>query len=113
MIGAPLAMSPAQTYGLNALRGPVAADGSTILNTLQQILGALATAVATSLLGIGQSTSNASGTTAFVHGVHYGFYFTLALSVVGFCLSLLVTNQPASADDPLTEVTTPDPVQNN
>ncbi|WP_318764852.1 DHA2 family efflux MFS transporter permease subunit [Lactiplantibacillus carotarum] len=113
MIGAPLAMSPAQTYGLNALRGPVAADGSTILNTLQQILGALATAVATSLLGIGQSTSNASGTTAFVHGVHYGFYFTLALSVVGFCLSLLVTNQPASADDPLAEVTTPDPVQNN
>ncbi|CAJ1230277.1 DHA2 family efflux MFS transporter permease subunit [Lactiplantibacillus xiangfangensis] len=101
MIGAPLAMSPAQTYGLNALRGPVAADGSTILNTLQQILGALATAIATSLLGIGQSTSNAGGATAFVHGVHYGFWFTLALSVLGFCLSMMVTNQKEPAEDPL------------
>ncbi|RRK10733.1 DHA2 family efflux MFS transporter permease subunit [Lactiplantibacillus garii] len=115
MVGAPLAMSPAQTYGLNALRGPVAADGSTILNTLQQILGALATAIATSLLGIGQSASHVGGSTAFVHGVHYGFWFTLALSVVGFCLSLLVTNQKEPAEDPLAEEKHPgtQPVENN
>ncbi|MFC6181767.1 DHA2 family efflux MFS transporter permease subunit [Lactiplantibacillus daowaiensis] len=103
MIGAPLAMSPAQTYGLNALRGPVAADGSTILNTLQQILGALATAIATSLLGIGQSASHSTGATAFVHGVHYGFWFTLALAVLGFCLSFMVSNQPEKSVDPLAE----------
>ncbi|AVK63941.1 EmrB/QacA family drug resistance transporter [Lactobacillus sp. CBA3606] len=103
MIGAPLAMSPAQTYGLNALRGPVAADGSTILNTLQQILGALATAIATSLLGIGQSASHATGATAFVHGVHYGFWFTLALSVLGFIISLMVSNQPEKSIDPLAD----------
>ncbi|VDG21327.1 EmrB/QacA family drug resistance transporter [Lactobacillus sp.] [Lactiplantibacillus mudanjiangensis] len=103
MIGAPLAMSPAQTYGLNALRGPVAADGSTILNTLQQILGALATAIATSLLGIGQSASNATGATAFVHGVHYGFWFTLALAVLGSCLSFMVDGKPAKSVDPLVE----------
>lgn len=103
MIGAPLAMSPAQTYGLNALHGPVAADGSTILNTLQQILGALATAVATSLLGIGQGASNATGAASFVHGVHYGFWFTLALAVLGFCLSMFVSNEPEKAYDPLAE----------
>jgi len=103
MIGAPLAMSPAQTYGLNALRGPVAADGSTILNTLQQILGALATAIATSLLGIGQHASHATGATAFVHGTHYGFWFTLALAILGFCLSFLVSNQPEKSIDPLAE----------
>jgi len=103
MIGAPLAMSPAQTYGLNALRGPVAADGSTILNTLQQILGALATAIATSLLGIGQAASHATGSTAFVHGIHYGFWFTLALSVLGFFLSMLVSSKPEKSIDPLAE----------
>ena len=50
MIGCPLAMSPAQTSALNALRGPASSDGSTILNTMQQIVGALATALATSFL---------------------------------------------------------------
>lgn len=47
MIGAPLAMSPAQTYGLNSLSGAESADGSALLNTLQQIVGAVSTAVAT------------------------------------------------------------------
>ena len=36
MIGAPLAMSPAQTYGLNSLSGAESADGSALLNTLQR-----------------------------------------------------------------------------
>jgi len=103
MIGAPLAMSPAQTYGLNALQGPVAADGSTILNTLQQILGALATAIATSLLGAGQAASQATGHTAFVAGTHYGFWFTLALTILGFALSFMVSDQPVKSVDPLAE----------
>lgn len=50
MIGCPLAMSPAQTHALNALKGAESADGSTILNTMQQIIGAVATALATSFL---------------------------------------------------------------
>ena len=50
MIGCPLAMSPSQTHALNALAGPESADGSTIMNTLQQIVGAIATALATSFL---------------------------------------------------------------
>lgn len=53
MIGCPLAMSPAQTSSLNSLNGLESADGSTILNTLQQIVGALATALATSFLELG------------------------------------------------------------
>lgn len=92
MIGAPLAMSPSQTHGLNALTGPIAADGSAIMNTLQQIVGAIATAIATSLLGIGQAAYLANGTTnaagAFVNGAHYGFYFTFVLALVGFLLAL-------------------------
>jgi len=92
MIGAPLAMSPSQTHALNALTGPIAADGSAIMNTLQQIVGAIATAIATSLLGIGQAAYLAKGTTnaasAFVSGAHYGFYFTFILALLGFLIAL-------------------------
>lgn len=92
MIGAPLAMSPSQTHGLNALTGPIAADGSAIMNTLQQIVGAISTAIATSLLGIGQAAYLTNGATnaagAFVNGAHYGFYFTFILALAGFLLAL-------------------------
>lgn len=84
-------MSPSQSSGLNALAPELGADGSTILNTMQQVLGAVCTAVATSLLGIGQSSylenvGTDSGA-AFTRGAHYGFVFTLALAIVGFAVS--------------------------
>lgn len=95
MIGCPLAMSPAQTYALNSLEGPQSGDGSTIMNTMQQIVGAIATALATSLLGIGQvAYQNNFGkghlNAAFTNGTHYGFYFTIALIIVGLILSFSV-----------------------
>lgn len=84
MIGCPLAMSPAQTHALNALNGAQAADGSTIMNTLQQIVGAVATALATLLLTFGESIDpGAKAATAFTTGVHYGIYFTIALIILG------------------------------
>lgn len=84
MIGCPLAMSPAQTHVLNALNGTQAADGSTIMNTLQQIVGAVATALATLLLTFGESIDpGAKAATAFTTGVHYGIYFTIALIILG------------------------------
>lgn len=84
MIGCPLAMSPAQTHVLNALNGTQAADGSTIMNTLQQIVGAVATALVTLLLTFGESIDpGAKAATAFTTGVHYGIYFTIALIILG------------------------------
>ncbi len=89
MIGCPLAMSPAQTHALNALNGTQAADGSTIMNTLQQIVGAVATALATLLLTFGESIDpSAKAATAFTTGVHYGIYFTIALIILGLIISL-------------------------
>lgn len=95
MIGAPLAMSPAQTFGLNALDQMTASDGSTIMNTFQQIIGAISTAVATSLLGFGQHISTAVDTsrTAFTNGVHVGLIFTLILAIIAFLLSFTVKNE--------------------
>lgn len=73
MIGAPLAMSPAQTYGLNSLPGSESADGSAILNTLQQIVGAVATAIATSMLALGSAQQ--AGVAGLTTGAHLGFGF--------------------------------------
>lgn len=88
MIGVPLAMSPAQSAALNSLPPQLSTDGSTILNTMQQVLGAICTAVATSLLGIGQQAylaeNPADAAGAFVNGTHYGFIFALVLAVIGF-----------------------------
>lgn len=92
MIGAPLAMSPAQTSALNSLKGLESADGSTILNTLQQIIGALATALATSFLTLGQNAGVGSAAEKFTNGVHYGMYFTIALIVIGLIVSLFITD---------------------
>ncbi|GAX07542.1 major facilitator superfamily transporter [Secundilactobacillus silagincola] len=88
MIGCPLAMSPAQTHALNALAGPTSGDGSTIMNTMQQIVGAISTALATSLLGIGQATSHLGAQGAFTAGVHVAIYLPLALAVIAFIIAL-------------------------
>ncbi|WDF82491.1 MFS transporter [Lacticaseibacillus pabuli] len=88
MIGSPLALSPAQTHALSALSGAQAADGSTIMNTMQQIVGAIATALVTSLLSLGvANASSKPANVAFTNGVHYGVYFTIVLLVVGLLLT--------------------------
>ncbi len=92
MIGAPLAMSPSQTSALNSLKNLESADGSAILNTMQQIVGALATALATSFLTIGKNVASGSASYKFTNGVHYGMYFTIALTIIGFIVALLVTD---------------------
>lgn len=96
MIGCPLAMSPSQTSALNSLSGLESADGSTILNTMQQIVGALATALATSFLELGCNTASGSSAVRFTNGVHYGLYFTLALVIIGLVLTFKMSDGPLS-----------------
>ena len=61
MVGIPFIQQSAQSAALKSLPGRMAADGSTILNTMQQVCGAIATAVATCLLGLGQTGYAAGG----------------------------------------------------
>lgn len=84
MIGCPLFMAPSQTSALNALPGISSNDGSTILNTMQQIVGAVATAVATSLLELGRRGTAGTAAARFTTGAHYGFCFTLILAIITF-----------------------------
>ena len=98
MIGVPLAMSPCQTNGLNSLPADMGADGSTILNTMEQVCGAVCTALATSMLAAGESASAATGAGAqacATTGSHYGFTFVLVLAVIGLVLSLRMRNTAA------------------
>lgn len=81
LIGVPLAMSPSQTSGLN---------------TMQQVWGAVCTAVATSLLSIGRSafaSDDPTGALSFTNGFHFGLYFTLTLAVVGFIVVLTLPSK--------------------
>lgn len=84
---------------MNALAGPESADGSTIMNTLQQIVGAIATALATSFLAMGQAASaSSSEALRFEHGVRYGFYFTAVLVIAGLIVSLTLKERTKSSD---------------
>lgn len=98
MIGCPLAMSPSQTSALNALPGMQSGDGSTILNTMQQVIGAIATALATSFLELGRQLGSGSEAARFTNGAHYGFYFTIVLIVIGFILTFMMQDKAKSSD---------------
>nr|WP_322150247.1 MFS transporter [Paratractidigestivibacter sp.] len=91
MVGVPLAMSPCSTNGLSALPEELNADGSTILNTMEQVCGAVCTAVATGMLSAGDAVGTSAGLdtcAAATMGSHYGFTFVLILAVIGLLLSL-------------------------
>lgn len=102
MIGIPLAMSPCQTHALASLPHDISTDGSTMINTMQQIMGALATAIATFLLATGQSSAQRHGVSAanesFAAGAHWGFIFAIALAVIALLLALTLKQctQPAA-----------------
>ncbi|GFH42436.1 MFS transporter [Lactococcus hodotermopsidis] len=94
MIGIPLIVSPAQMYALNSLHGPIAADGSAIMNTLQQIGAALATAIATSFLVFGAHGKTVSELSKndFILTSHLGFAFILGLTLIGLIVSFNVVH---------------------
>lgn len=99
MVGVPMAMSPAQSSALASLPQHLSTDGSTILNTMQQVVGAVITAVTTILLQAGQSSSHSGGKEmAFVTGSRWGFAFALVLAIVAFLVSFGLTKQTTTED---------------
>lgn len=82
MSGSGLLLSPAQSYGLGALSETDSNDGSTIMNTLQQVFGALSVSIATTFLIVGQHV-NQSGHSAvkYMAGAHVSFLWVTLLMV--------------------------------
>ncbi len=95
MIGIPFMQQSAQSAALKGLPHHFAADGSTILNTMQQVVGAVGTAIATCLLMAGQAagTAGESAAQGFVTGSRHGYIFGLVLIVIALLLSFLHREQ--------------------
>ncbi|MFS0782116.1 DHA2 family efflux MFS transporter permease subunit [Bacillus sp. 1P06AnD] len=98
-IGVAMLMMPAQTNGLNELPRELYPDGSAVMNTLQQIAGAIGTAIAISIMAAGQnsfmnSAANPANPSlipeALTAGVQNAFLFAFAASVIGLVLAFFI-----------------------
>lgn len=99
-IGVAMIMMPSQTNGLNQLPRQYYPDGAAVMNTLQQIAGAIGTAVAVSIMAAGQAgymsthggdpTDPAVISQALTAGVQNAFLFALAASVIGLIASFFI-----------------------
>jgi DHA2 family lincomycin resistance protein-like MFS transporter len=98
-IGVSMVMMPAQTNGLNQVPKNLYPDGTAIMNTLQQVSGAIGTAIAITIMSSGQKTylktvavsadpSNIGG--AITAGVQDAFVLGLVLAFVGLVLSFFI-----------------------
>ena len=98
-VGITLTMMPAQTNGLNELPKQLYPDGTAIMNTLQQVAGAIGTAVAITIMSISTANYvNVNGNTVAaqlegsIQGVQNSITFGFVIAVIGFVLSLLLRN---------------------
>lgn len=98
MIGVSLVMSPAQTNGLNQLPRELYPDGTALMNTLQQVSGAIGTAIAITIMASAQESylmdhPNANMLDGFIHGVQASFTFGLIIAIIGFVLALFIKSK--------------------
>jgi DHA2 family lincomycin resistance protein-like MFS transporter len=98
MFGASMLAMPAQTNSLNQLSQEYYADGAAIMGTLQQVAGAVGTALASSILTMnsvkysqGFSNMTTDGIAqSIAFGTQQNFMVFLILSVIGLILALFV-----------------------
>ncbi|MFB9327717.1 DHA2 family efflux MFS transporter permease subunit [Paenibacillus aurantiacus] len=106
-IGVSMIMMPAQTNGLNQLPPHLYPHGTAIMNTMQQVFGAIGTAVAVSVMSNGSEkfmsqADNPSDPSlipaALTAGVQDAFLFAMIIALVGLVLSVfirrVVVNRP-------------------
>ncbi|MEK3912689.1 DHA2 family efflux MFS transporter permease subunit [Paenibacillus sp. FSL H7-0331] len=98
-IGVSMVMMPAQTNGLNQLPKELYPDGTATMNTLQQVSGAIGTAVAITIMSASQSSymkhvtnpaDPAAISAALTAGVQDSFIFGLILAIMGLLVSLFI-----------------------
>ena len=99
MIGVSMVMMPAQTNGLNQLPRKLYPDGTALMNTLQQVSGAIGTAVAITIMSASQTTYMKSVTdpsdpsvlgASLTAGAQNAFLFGLIMAVIGLILSFFI-----------------------
>lgn len=99
MIGIALVMMPAQTAGLNQLPSHLHPHGTAILNTLQQVSGAIGTALYVSIMSSGQKqylsgASNPQAPKEIANGLAFGinnaFWFGVIIALIALVLGLFL-----------------------
>ncbi|GIO29571.1 MULTISPECIES: MDR family MFS transporter [Paenibacillus] len=108
MIGIALVMMPAQTAGLNQLPSHLHPHGTAILNTLQQVSGAIGTALYISIMSSGQKQylSNSSDPQApaeiakgLAAGINNAFWFGVIIALVALVLGLFIRKGKSSEQE--------------
>ncbi len=99
MLGMSLVMMPAQTTGLNQLPRHLYPHGTAILNTLQQVAGAIGVALFISIMSSGAKdymktspdpTSPLEGIQSMVAGLHNAFFIGLCLAILALVISFFI-----------------------
>lgn len=93
MGGASFVLVPDQTHTLNQLPMRMNADGSAVLNTVQQLAGAIGTAVASTLItefAAGATASGAGRGEAYLQAFSHSMAVFVALAVVGLIVALIM-----------------------
>ncbi|KOS59836.1 multidrug efflux MFS transporter [Lysinibacillus agricola] len=98
-LGVSMVLMPAQTNGLNQLPKNLYPDGTALMNTLQQMSGAIGTAVAITIMSASQKrymnnmtdlSDPSSIRASLTAGVQDSFIFTLIIAMVGLIISFFI-----------------------
>ena len=98
-IGLSFTFTPLFSAGLGALRSDLYSHGSAILNTVQQVMGGVGTALFVTLMAAGAAgplKSGASSAVANAAGVHSAFIVGALVSLLGLAASFLVRRPPVA-----------------
>ncbi|YCA42052.1 DHA2 family efflux MFS transporter permease subunit [Bacillus sp. JZ8] len=99
MIGIAMVMMPAQTNGMNQLPKQYYPSGTAIINTLQQVAGAIGTAVSVSIMSAGQHeylatvkdpTNPSHIPASLTAGIQNGFIFVLVVTVLALYYAFFI-----------------------
>lgn len=99
MIGISMVWMPSQANGLNQLTPSLYPHGSAIMNTVQQVAGAIGTAVAISIMSAGinsfleqtaDQSDPANAALATTAGIQQVFGIAVGIAIVGFICSLFM-----------------------
>ncbi|MFD0712032.1 MDR family MFS transporter [Paenibacillus sp. GCM10027626] len=100
LIGISMVMMPAQTTGLNQLPRNLYPHGTAILNTLQQVSGAIGTALFISIMSAGTkryftTAANPTEAEGLVAGMHDAFLIAFIIGFIALALGLFVKKTKA------------------
>lgn len=104
LVGISLVMMPAQTTGLNQLPRHLYPHGTAIMNTLQQVAGAIGTALFISIMSSGTKhyfANNPNGTPAegLVEGLRNAFWIALAIGAVALVIGFFIKRVQAPEEE--------------